>query len=160
MPELNIHFQPLVTIPQYISTIAHWSFETFGKFTPQESEQDFVRWYATHTNEDKVPVTLVVLDGDKPAGMGSLVASDDLPDYEHYTPWIAAVYDLPEYRHHGIASHLVRELLILSKKSGYTDTYLYTDQEAHLYEHLRFIEVGKTQMSGIKVTVMKHESLR
>lgn len=98
---MNLEIHTLADHPALHETIATWLWTEWG--TPLN--RDLYRSLAAHCRKDAIPsMSLALVDG-KPAGTVGLFRTDLLSRQE-FTPWMAVLYVLPEYRGKGIAVRL------------------------------------------------------
>ena len=79
-------------------------------------------WLRTHTQEDKVPYTVVALVGGIPVGSCSVIQNDGV-HRPQYSPWVAAVFVKPEMRHCGIASAMLQEAAAIAGRADMKGLY-------------------------------------
>ncbi len=81
------------------------------------------------------PLTLVAESDGKYVGTVSLVKEDEIKNCP-YTPWLASLYVLPEYRNRGIARILMDRCADAARDLGFKDLYLRTEHADKYYESL------------------------
>jgi len=111
--------------PDHLSLVASWIHTAFWTRSPHDVNYvaDLIR---KATTSDSIPLSLLALVGNEPAGTVQLVRTDsrERPDL---TPWLAALYVTPEHRHQGIGGALVRELASEARRLGCGEVFLETD---------------------------------
>lgn len=61
-----------------------------------------------HLVRDQIPLTLVASLNRCPVGTATLLAHDvETEEWPDLTPWLAAVYVMPEYRRRGVGAALI-----------------------------------------------------
>jgi len=116
----------LFELPQHIPTVAGWIYDEFWADNVRHSPESLAALLRQATRPDSMPLSLLALRNDQPVGAVNLVASDD--DLRpHLTPWLAALFVLPEHRHQGIGSRLVAVLQRQAAQIGIHCLYLGTD---------------------------------
>jgi len=75
---------------------------------------------------DRIPLALLALVDEEPAGTVNLVASDSRARAD-LIPWLAALFVSPEHRGKGIGEGLVRTLIAEAATLGVTEVFLETD---------------------------------
>jgi predicted N-acetyltransferase YhbS len=75
---------------------------------------------------DRIPLSLLALVGDTPAGTVNLIACDSRarPDL---SPWLAALYVESNHRRRGVGAALVRALVAEAARLGREELFLETD---------------------------------
>ncbi len=128
MSDTYLRFDFLKNHPEYIQTCAQWSFEEWGRYTPERTFDDFLearRKYARYDN--RVPFTLLVFSDDRLVGICSLAETRGiLPEL---SPWLAALYVDPAYRKQGIGKLLERKISEIADSMGYENLYCFTSDE-------------------------------
>lgn len=112
--------------PQHRPLVAEWIYREFWQGKPGYSPATFEALLRDAANPDRIPLSLLALVDDQPAGTVNLIHSDD-ETRPHLHPWLAALLVAPKYRGQGIASGLVRSLLREASRLGIADLYLGTD---------------------------------
>lgn len=111
--------------PEHLERVALWIHSAF--WTRSDHGVDFVIGLLEDARfPDRIPLSLLARAGGEPAGTVNLVACDsrERPDL---TPWLAALYVLPEHRGKGIGAALVRELMVEAARLGFGEIYLETE---------------------------------
>lgn len=101
--------------------------------------KELMKSYCSHGD---FPVVLVAKDFNKVVGTISLVANDTQFRQDLY-PVITSLYVIEEYRHNGIGSMLVKELLRYAE-NRFNKVYLMT-KTVGFYEKLRFKYIETTK---------------
>ena len=82
--------------------------------------------YKKRAESDEVPCSFAATWDEFPVGMASL-RKTDLLSREDLSPWLSALYVLPEYRKRGIGYELVKAVLDSSRMKGYKRIFLFLD---------------------------------
>jgi GNAT superfamily N-acetyltransferase len=88
-----------------------------------------------HLNRDRIPLTLLALVESQPVGTASIFLHD-MDTRMDLTPWLAAVYVLPEFRGQGIGSQLVRAIEDVATRLQLERLYLFTPDREDFYARL------------------------
>src|SRR5262249_5157917 len=108
----------------------------------------------SHTGRRQVPTTLVALEGDRLLGSVSLLA-DDLPGWEHLSPWVASVFVEPSARRRGVGPRLgaraVEEAGALGIATGDRDT----PGQQDFYAAMGWELLASAALHGHAVAVMR-----
>lgn len=153
----NLTFDYLKNHPELVHTCAQWSFNQWGKYTPQRTLQDFIESRKAYLNDDILPLTILAFDGQKPIGMVSLAKSKDIcPDL---LPWLSTIYVTPEYRGRGIGSLLQKKICDKAREMGYKKIYCYTSDSTVIpwYEKLNWHKKSIEWLHNHYVTVMEKD---
>jgi N-acetylglutamate synthase-like GNAT family acetyltransferase len=73
------------------------------------------------------------------------------------TPWLAALFVLPQYRARGIGTELVRRCEAEAARFGFKEFFLYAQDAAGFYERLGWCSIGNDVYEGERVTVMMRD---
>jgi predicted N-acetyltransferase YhbS len=113
-------------------------------------------WLRARTEEARlrgVPCAWVAFEGDTPVGCVSLVARN-METRPELTPWLAALFVLPEYRGRGVGDALVRRCQAEAEMSGFERLYLYTRGAQDFYRRLGWFPIEEDSYEGEPVTIM------
>lgn len=151
-----ITFDFLKNHPQAIPQLVYIWHELLGKNWAPEVSMDFVEQrFQAHLHRDKMPLTVVAFDGDKPVGMCSLRENDGIL-YEAL-PWLGSLVVTPEYQKQGIAKQLIKIIKDLAQDMAFKELYLFTFDPTmpDYYRSLNWEEIKKESHRGHLATVMK-----
>ena len=133
---------PLSKYPQYSPLLAHWAF--FQWYHQRNVDFKAVEAdYRRRADFTALPVSWLVMEKNIPVGMVSLKAHD-LNSHAHLTPWLSALYVVPEFRKKGFAGKLIETVAAYAKCCGYHQIYLFTDNKNASYLSRYYIERGWT----------------
>ena len=122
MTQSTVH---LFERPQHLRQVAHWIYEAFWFDLEGYSPAFFEGKLSEANSPNFLPLSLLALDGDSPAGTVNLIVNDD-PTRPHLSPWLAALYVLPEFRRRGHAVALCRRLFEEAGRLGCHEVYIET----------------------------------
>jgi len=125
----------LNTRPALRDTVARWIYDEFIVGQREGVTFKDIQDLFDESIGSDFPVTLIAECDDIPVGTVSLVALDDI-DHVPYTPWLASLYVLPEYRSRGIARILMDRIADIARKRGADTLYLHTEHADGYYEKL------------------------
>lgn len=117
--------------PQHATTITRWIYDEWCSREGMTFEDVLQRTLGC-ANDDRIPLTLVALDGDACVGTVSLFVAD-LGARPDLTPWLAALYVAPTHRNQGVGSALLERLLVIARRLGVKRLYLHTETAAPFY---------------------------
>ncbi len=123
---MKIQIHHLFDHPKHIRLVAQWIYNEFWAGKAGYSAETFEMLLRQADNPDRIPLSLIALADGQPVGTVNLVHTDSetRPDLH---PWLAALVVVPEYRHFGIGSALVRALMLEARELGFSALYLGTD---------------------------------
>lgn len=126
-----MEIMPLSQSPQYSAILAHWAYFQWyhdRKVSFKAVEADYRR----RADFESLPVSWVAFSGDLPVGMVSL-KDHDLVSHSHLSPWLSALYVLPQYRRRGIAESLIHTVTSYAHEQGNSQLYLFADHRNLFY---------------------------
>jgi GNAT superfamily N-acetyltransferase len=142
--------------PRWIRTIAEWHTREWGDVPPLATVADRVAKFRHHLHRDRIPLTVVALDGDTLLGSASLV-EEDFPGRADLKPWLASVFVSPEHRRRGVGSALVRHVVGCARELGVPELFLFTWNQEKLYSGLGWRVVERTRLGERDVAIMTIE---
>jgi thiamine pyrophosphokinase len=142
--------------PEYIETVASWIFTEFVISTPRTAPYEKILRNFSNTHRSELPVTLVAIEDGECIGTVS-VFMNDFKTQSQLTPWLAALYVVPEYRGRGVAKNLIGHVYFIAKQLKYRCLYLRTEHASGYYERLGWSFVCRaTDEYGIETDVYKY----
>ena len=117
--------------PQHLLTVARWIHEEWTHVTDPALETQ-IQTTRSWLNEDRIPLCLVALKGERCVGTVSIFV-DDLHSRPDLTPWLAALYVEASCRNQGIGGALVARLLEVARGLGIRRLYLHTETASDSY---------------------------
>ena len=133
---------PLADNPTLGAQPLQWSLDLWGSGNPWFSPQDWVNFYekAASTEyekwdlegRDQEQIYLAIQKGEV-VGVISLVDFDDLEDYRHFKPWVAAFIVDPQRRGSGLGSAMLAALEEKARNFGIERLYLWTEDKGDFY---------------------------
>jgi N-acetylglutamate synthase-like GNAT family acetyltransferase len=125
----------LADYPQYLSTVAGWIFDEWGWEMPKSTLERIQAEFSLHLNRDRIPLTMLALIERQPVGTASIFLHD-MDTRMDLSPWLAAVYVLPQFRGQGIGSQLVRTIEGVATRLQLERLYLFTPDREDFYARL------------------------
>ena len=145
--EKGIQILPLDECSQYAAICAHWS---YGQWAAQRGTSFDINLlaYKERAASKVLPRVFVICIDSFPVGMVS-VKENDMRSRPDLSPWLSALYVMPEYRKTGIGRRLIEHAKEYARSLGYTVIYLFIDasDESRLttyYENLGWVYVGES----------------
>jgi len=123
---MNVDIGHLYEYPAHLQTVARWIHEEWWSDKPGHSVESMATRLREASGRDRIPLSLVALLEGCPVGTVNLVVNDN-EQRDDLTPWLAALYVLPEHRGKGVGSKLVRSLTSEASRLGIREMYLGTD---------------------------------
>ncbi|MCC2670136.1 MAG: family acetyltransferase [Armatimonadetes bacterium] len=151
----GIELMYLADRPEAVPVVARWYFDEWGYIEPETSYEQTVERLGRKLNRDRVPLTLLAVEGDAVLGAAALKIRE-MSIYPEREYWIGGVFVHPEARGRGIASALCRRLEGLARAFGIRELHLQTERlDGGLYGRLGWKEVEQIHYCGDEVLVME-----
>lgn len=147
---VEIRIEPLGEHRDLIAQTVDWHMAAFD----QSGDRGF--WLKARTEEARLgglPCCWVAFFDDEPVGSVSLIASN-MDTRPELTPWLAALFVLPESRDLGVGRALVRHCEAEAYGSGCDQLYLYTSEARGFYDRLGWVPTSEESYEDQLVTVM------
>ncbi len=147
----------LVNRPQLGDRLARWHVDEWGHLYADEVwNLEIARREFANMTADCVPLTLLAINKltDECLGSVSLIADDDLPGFQHLTPWLASLFVAPSYRGSGIARALITAVLEEAGRLNHERVYLFTAGQDAFYRERGWVELHRATAQGHDAVVM------
>ncbi len=144
--------------PALVEIIAGWHQETWGHLTGR-SHAERIQEFDEQLASDRIPLTVVAFAAGRPVGSASLLV-EDMDTHPDWTPWLASVFVLPEFRRRGIGERLCRRIVAEARRLGVPRLYLFTPDKAPFYEKMGWQALAEEPYRGESVTTMRLELAR
>ncbi len=151
--------QYLVDYPDALSILAEWQHREWGHIRAGDTVEKRRARLEGYSNRDRIPLTVVALEGSEVLGSASLV-SHDMETRMELTPWLAGVYVAEQYRRKGIGAQLVRRIMDEAGKLDVSLLYLYTVHSEEFYAALGWTLLERTNYREQKVVIMTYVPTR
>ena len=146
---------------QLAPVLAAWHYAEWGHlYSPDTwSLANAVREFETMAAPGARDLTWLAFDGDTHdadalLGSVSLLASDDLPGFEHLGPWLASLFVTRAARGRGVAAALIDALLRAARAAADGPVYLFTSGQQRFWADRGWCFVADADAGGQPVTVM------
>lgn len=150
----SVKISSLADCPHLAPVIAQWHCGEWGHLYPGGTVDGWLRHIRTRMNADRIPITVVALDGARePVGTAALT-EHDMETHRELSPWLGGVYVIPPARRRGVASALVRDLMGRAADFGIRTLHLYTNGAEGLYQKLDWRVLSREPYMGREVTIM------
>lgn len=129
-----------------LATVAEWIYQQWWTTAPGESVVTLAARLQAHLIHDHIPLTLVASTGYQAVGTVTLLAHDvDTEPWPELSPWLAALYVVPGYRHRGIGRALVNAAEARATVLGVRELYLSTKGREVFYTYLGWRTVHRRE---------------
>lgn len=151
---------PLPQQPEALDQILAWNLDVWGERIPGYDAPAWRAFYerclvADYDRYDGASELAWVLVREGHAiGSIALVHEDDLPEFIHLSPWMAAFVIDPALRGQGIGRGVVAEFERVVRGYGISTLYLWTDSLADWYRQLGYHVLAHGRIGEIEMDVM------
>lgn len=156
--ELKVVF--LGSRPQYVSTLAEWTYNKWKNYDPTLTLEETIEKYQNRLNTNQVPFALVLLDRDTPIGMVYLDQTKQIEGFSDKLPWVGDFYILPKYDSQGIKfrRYLMRNLEGVCRNLRILRLYVYTSDPSRVdwYTELGWKIIKTSNHLDHLVTIMEY----
>jgi len=158
----NLVLVPLSTSPNSAGIALQWTLDLWGDHIPGYSRQDWRDFYENgktanyeHWRGDGQELTYVGMRGDEVVGAISLVDFDDLEEFRHLTPWVAAFIVNPQLRSEGIGSQMLSLLEEKAKDFGIEVLHLWTEDKSKFYQKRGYAPIAQGTLGNLRLEVLR-----
>ena len=141
--------------PEALDTIVQWMHREWGNVPGGETLEQRRTRFAGSLHRDRIPLSVVALEGDEILGSASLIAHD-METRMELTPWLASVFVAEQYRRRGVGAELVRRIMAEAGKLKVSLLYLYTVHSERLYPSLGWTVFERTKFLEQPVVIMTY----
>jgi N-acetylglutamate synthase-like GNAT family acetyltransferase len=139
--------------PETLDTLVQWTHREWGNVRGGETLEQRRERFAGSLNRDRIPLSVVALEGAEILGSASLIAHD-METRMELTPWLASVFVAEQYRRRGVGAELVRRIMAEAGKLKVPLLYLYTAHSERLYASLGWTVMERTKYLEQPVVIM------
>jgi polyamine oxidase len=156
---MDVVVSRLLEHPELVPVLARWHHAEFGHlYDPLVWNREIAALeLEAMAQPSSTDVTWVALDSGDPAtvlGSVSLIGSDDLPGFEHLTPWLASLYVAPAWRGAGIGSRLVDIVIDEARRLEHEYVHLFTAGQERYYLDRGWRSIAAVEQRGQPANVM------
>jgi GNAT superfamily N-acetyltransferase len=154
---------PLADNPAAGAEPLAWSLDLWGESNPWFSPGDWQTFYAKAAKTsygqwnldgvDQEQIYIAKLAGEI-VGAIALVDFDDVEEFRHLKPWVAAFIVGPDFRGRGIGSEMLATLEERARNFSIRNLYLWTEDQRDYYLKRGYQLIEHRQYSEIAIDVM------
>jgi GNAT superfamily N-acetyltransferase len=159
--KMNLELKPLHECPADGGIALQWSLDLWGEHIPGFSREDWMRFYENGEKAnflrwegDGQELIYIGKLGREVVGTIAIVDFDELEDFRHLTPWIAAFVVKPNLRGQGIGSHMLASLEKEAKRLGIERLYLWTQDQSPFYMKRGYQHFAKANLGVLSLDVL------
>ena len=159
----EVILQPLADNPALGSKPLQWSIELWGQENPWFSAEDWPSFYQRATRSDYQRWDLegvdqeqiyIAISSGEVVGAIALVDFDDIEEFRHLKPWLAAFIVDPQRRAIGLGSAMLAALEAKARDFGITELHLWTADQKDFYLKRGYTAVVHRDYSTISIDVL------
>ena len=161
---MKLKLTPLNESPDDAQVVLEWTLDLWGDHIPGYSRQDWIDFYqngkyANYQSWSGNGQELIYIgkQGGEIVGAISLVDFDDLDEFRHLTPWIAAFIVNPRLRNAGIGSQMLGLLEEEAEKYGIKVLHLWTEDKSEFYQKRGYSPIAQGTLKKLRFDVLKKE---
>ena len=141
------------------NSIPSFSKESWSNFYERGKSADFYKWVG-----DGQELVFIAKCGEEVVGTSALVDSDDLEEYRHLSPWVAAFIVKSGLRGGGLGTEILAALEVKAESLGIVTLYLWTEDRAEFYlkrgyEYLTSGSLGRLSYDLLKKELTSHPTI-
>jgi predicted N-acetyltransferase YhbS len=148
-----VQFEPLAGRPEWVGILAGWHHAEWRRLFPGWTIETAQEELTRHSDPNRIPLTLVAVEGSEPVGSVSVVEKD-LAGWDHLKPWLASLYVRSDRRGQGIGKLLVGRAVAEARRLGFAELYLFTPGQQAFYTALSWRLIAEATAGGEPVSVM------
>ena len=164
---MNIDLLPIQERPGDADQVLKWALKLWRSSTiPGFSEENWTDFYhrakpanyrTWHGNDQEL--IYVAKFGENVVGTIALVSFDDLEEFRHLSPWVAAFIVNPELRGRGFGTLILSAIEKEAKSLGIERLYLWTEDQASFYKKRGYEIITSSTWARLSFDVLKKELL-
>lgn len=158
---MEISLVPITQFQVDASRALAWALDQWGDRLPNYTRQNWVDFYAHSAKSDydlwqgngQELVFLAKRDDELVATIG-LVDFDELEEFRHLKPWIAAFIVNPEMRGQGIGGQVLELLEEKARSLGIEILHLWTEDQSAFYSNRGYQRLATSRFGDLDIEVM------
>jgi GNAT superfamily N-acetyltransferase len=132
-----LRIEQMANRTELLPVVAAWIYDEWWQDIEGSSVSQLADLLRTHLEPNHIPLTLVASLDMLPVGTATLITHDvGTEQWSHLSPWLAAVYVVPEYRRRGIGASLVNAIVSEAAAARTDVLYLLTTEREDFYAQL------------------------
>lgn len=159
---MEISLVPLSESPKDADRALSWALDLWGDHYPNYSPQDWANFYSNSARSDYESwvgdgqeLVFIAKQGEEVVGTIGLVDFDELDEFRHLTPWIAAFIVKPGVRGEGLGSQILTLLEEKAKSMGIEVLHLWTEDQSDFYRKRGYRLFSTSKLGSLDIGVMR-----
>jgi GNAT superfamily N-acetyltransferase len=135
-PKMTFNTIKITDLKHEPHAIPRWptGITTSGHLNPGQTLEQRIESMQAYLSDELIPSTLIAR-GTQLMGSAAIV-QNDMDTHPEWSPWLASVYVVPEFRHQSVGSRLVNAVSEATRKAGMEALYLFTPDRVAFYQRL------------------------
>ncbi len=143
---MQLRIEQLPERADLLLTVAGWIYNEWWTEVEGASVGTLTDLLRAHLTADQIPMTLVASLEGCPAGTATLLAHDvETEEWPDLSPWLAALYVMPEYRRRGVGAALIKAIVEKAGLLGVAMLYLSTVGREEFYADLGWQVIHRSE---------------
>ena len=153
----NISLHPVSEFPELAKIPLQWSIDLWGEGKPEFSAEDWKIFYSKAlsgnydswdpSGTDQELIYLAIKENEV-VGAIALCDFDDLEEFRHLKPWIAAFIVDPNLRGSGVGSEILELMEKQVLSFGIKSIYLWSENQDNFYVNRGYKAIDRLEKSG------------
>lgn len=159
---MKITLVPLIESPYGGNLALSWALELWDDHIPNYSRQDWINFYTNAPkgnydswHGDGQELVFIAKRGEEIVGTIALVDFDDVEEFRHLTPWIAAFIVNPHLRGEGVGTQILELLEEKASSLGIEVLHLWTEDQVSFYSKHGFGLISSAKFGSLDISVMQ-----
>lgn len=158
---MEISLVPISESPQDASQVLSWALDHWDDRLPNYSNQDWADFYS-HSSRSNYEswagegqeLVFLAKRGEDLVGTIALVDFDELEEFRHQKPWIAAFLVNPQVRGQGIGTQILELLEDKARLLGIVGLHLWTEDQGAFYRKRGYRVLASSRFGNLNIEVM------
>lgn len=161
---MEISLVPIRESPKDAALVLSWALALWGDHFPNYSPQDWTDFYTNSVRAnyqswegEGQELVFIAKRGTETVGTISLVDFDELEEFRHLKPWIAAFIVNPELRGEGIGTQILTLLEEKALSLGIRVLHLWTEDQSAFYNKRGYQPLVSSKLGNLDIDVMQKD---
>lgn len=159
---MEISLVPIRESPKDADLALSWALTLWGDHYPNYSPQDWADFYTNSIRSnyeswegEGQELVFIAKRGKQTVGTIGLVDFDELEEFRHLSPWIAAFIVNPAIRGEGVGTTILTLLEEKARSLGIEVLYLWTEDQRAFYSKRGYQLLTSTKLGLLDIDVMQ-----
>jgi GNAT superfamily N-acetyltransferase len=161
---MEILLVPLSKSPKDAEVALSWALDLWGDHYPNYSPQDWADFYSISVipnyeswKGEGQELVYVAKRGEETVGTISLVDFDELEEFRHLKPWIAAFIVNPKLRGEGVGTRILALLEEKALSLGIRVLHLWTEDQSAFYNKRGYQLLASSKLGDLDIEIMQKD---